>query len=146
MTMTTMTMKRATRCARHALLGALLLVAPSTVYAKDLCIQNNIYSGPIVGKAFSLPGKGKCKPFIGTVGGGSLTGTACTNTAGTITHFTIVDSALEALSLDIILPLPVSSPNYFARFCAADIGSGSSCNVLGITISVDYCAATVTIP
>ena len=144
----TMTTRYTSQCPRPALLAALLLVAPAMGYAKDLCIQSNIYSGqPIVAKGFSLPGKGKCKPFLGEVGGEPWTGTVCTNTAGQVTRFTIVDSALEALLLELILPLPVSSPNYFARYCQADIGGGGTCSGVDLTsISVDYCPTTVTIP
>ena len=138
-------------CARKfvcgAALGTLLALAPAVVAAKDLCIQNNIFGGgaPIVGKGFTLPGKGKCKPFVGFIGSSGATGSACTSTSGNVTHFTIYDNAVEVVWFDLILPLPSTTYN-FAEVCTADTGFGGSCNSIGITLNVDYCPSTVTIP
>src|SRR5580765_5169613 len=103
-------------------LGAALMLA-ATVQAKDFCVQtdDSAIASPgshtlFVGKHFSIPRSGKCKPWLGFTPNlhetpypsGQQSGVACTASDGTHVTFSIsTQIPTYGFALDVItLPLP----------------------------------------
>lgn len=73
-------------------LAAILLLMPGVLHG-DYCLADGAYI--LVGRGFTIPGKGKCKAFIGFQAGDAnapTTGTACTSSDGTTLSFTLSTS------------------------------------------------------
>jgi hypothetical protein len=122
--------------------AAVLGGAPGIARAKDLCVTIYGYPAPFVLRSFSLPGKGKCKPLAGSLGGSAISGTACTSSDGTTEHVMILDQSIETNAFDAHLPFPSST---FDQYCIASSAYPGSCSS-GASVSVAYCASPVTIP
>ena len=80
------------------LAAATLLIGtlPMAALAKDYCFLWTVNGAQrlVVGKGFKLPGKGKCKPFIGyeaSTAAGRLvwSGAACTSDDATLVHINL---------------------------------------------------------
>jgi hypothetical protein len=94
----------------------LVTALAGTARASDFCIEyteSNLLWGQLVGKGFRVPGPGRCKPFYGFAAGGAtgrtLTGSACTVSAGDKVRFTLTESYPGGWSgvfhVDLVLPL-----------------------------------------
>jgi len=74
---------------------SILVVVPGVSLAKDFCISFPGLPNQIVGRGFTVPGKGQCKPFTGfyTPGGNApVAGTGCTSTDGSVFSLTLTTS------------------------------------------------------
>jgi hypothetical protein len=122
--------------ALRIVLATFLAIALSKAVAQagDFCITQTGGLGlTYVGKAFTIPFKGKCKSWLGftTVIGVPVisTGTGCTTSSGTSLHLGITtpaptDSA-GVISDDIILPLPLGPTGTDAQQVLNASGVGS---------------------
>ncbi len=97
---------------------SILVLVPGVSLAKDFCVSFTGFSNQIVGRGFTVPGKGQCKPFTGfyVPGGNSpVVGSGCTSTDGSIFSLTLTASHPDpsgggAASIDSIsLALPADS-------------------------------------
>ena len=132
---------------RRPIVLALTLVALVTgvraAQAKDLCIVTSVYGGTLVGPGFTIPGKGKCKPFAGFISNEPFSGAVCTSSDATLVHFTLNDAYLTTTVLDMNLPLPTSTVSN-ASYCHADVaGPYGNCMYGGITATVEYCTMKI---
>jgi hypothetical protein len=104
------------------------LVGPA--HAADFCIKHwrvgeGVYFD-MVGKGFRVPGKGRCKPFVGfsasaqDPGVYDETGSACTATDGSKVRFVLTEmdrASSNVTFFEISLPLPLGpSGTYMRRF------------------------------
>ena len=78
---------------------SILVLVPGVSMAKDFCISFTAFpSSQFVGRGFTIPGKGQCKPFNGFFVPGKntpLSGTGCTSTDGSDFSLTTLNSSPE---------------------------------------------------
>jgi hypothetical protein len=123
---------------------ALLAFAPSAAQAKDYCVK--LPSAPtyiLVGRGFSIPPKGQCKPWTGfglQLGENSPSvGTGCTSSDGTHLSLTISTSfpenvgqfVTDAITLTLPMQTGTDGQILFAPPAAPQVGSldatGATC-------------------
>jgi len=89
----------------RAVVGGLsiLVLVPGVSMAKDFCINFTAFpTSGFVGRGFTVPGKGQCKPFTGfftAANNSPATGTGCTSTDGSNLSLTILSSEPESPGL-----------------------------------------------
>jgi len=87
-----------------ALVGTLLWVGNAR--ASDFCITESTGLGlTFVGKSFKIPGKGKCKPWIGFVKSGAnypSSGTACTTSDGSEVSVSITTAPFDGITNSLV--------------------------------------------
>ena len=133
-----------------AILGASVftLMLPGLSVAKDLCLTIGAGSPPyvLIGKGFTLPSKGKCKPWTGlTVQSNTNSpsaGTACTSSDASHMNFTITTSfpSTGDFFLDSI---SVALPGLTGTDFNARLGTGDT---IGSFTAVGAFCAPVPIP
>ncbi len=117
------------------LIVALVLSGPRLADAKDYCLRLNGVAD-LVGKNFSLPAKGKCKPFNGFAQGEFtsapfFSGDVCTSSDGSTAHFNLLSTnslGIEGLNLS----LNVATKTGSGQECIADTGAGGSCGAVSV--------------
>ena len=138
-----------------AILGASVftLMLPGLSVAKDLCLTIGSGSPPylLIGKGFTVPSKGKCKPWTGlteqgpTVGSSTNSpsaGTACTSSDGSHMNLTITTSFPS--SGDFFLDsISVALPGLTGTDFNARLGTGDT---IGSFTAVGAFCAPVPIP
>src|SRR5262249_28131589 len=104
---------------------AALATAASAAWATDLCIAFTSVPSHLTGKAFTVPRKNTCKPFMGFLSDGALgaiaSGTGCTSADGQLLRIHVTAQGAdvnfsESVECDFLLP----------SF------TGSNCNLKGI--------------
>jgi hypothetical protein len=123
-------------------LATTLGLGASAARAGDFCLTYDVIGGTqaIVGKAFKVPGHGRCKPFMGLLGGGlsslDVTGSACTASDGSHVRFalTALGAGGAPVFYHVDLPLPLGPAGsigvYSAQFGQgfAQLPHGYPCN------------------
>ena len=87
--------RRFTRMGTFAMAATLMAGLAGAAHASDYCID--VFDGgtyTVVGKGFRVPGKNRCKPFMGfTTQGFDVTGSACTAADGSHMQVVLTESA-----------------------------------------------------
>jgi hypothetical protein len=121
-------------------------MAPGLSAAKDLCLTINSSTYVLIGKNFTVPMRGKCKPWTGlTVQGNSNSpsaGTGCTSSNGSHLNLTITTTfpELGGFFLDSVT---LALPGLTGTDIDAQLGSGDS---IGSFSAVGAFCAPVPIP
>jgi len=108
---------------------SILVLAPGASLAKDYCISFTAFPGSeIVGRGFTVPGKGQFKPFTGFFLPGendAAAGTGCTSTDGSNLSFTITTSAPESGGAAFIDSISLSLPAHSGECSQTNLSSSS---------------------
>jgi hypothetical protein len=123
---------------KNALLTAVVftvvLLFGSFAVAGDYCIYLSDFDGVLVGKSFSLPGKGKCKPFQGYIDMNPFLwahGEACGSSDGTIINFNLsLVGSMSTGSLWLYLYRDTLT-GYTEKLCLLESGEDQWCHGAG---------------
>lgn len=137
----------------RAVLGglAMLVLVPGVSQAKDYCIGFTGFPGSeFVGRGFTIPGKGQCKPFTGfftAVKNAPAAGTGCTSTDGSNFSLTILSSwpgSGGVVFIDsITLSLPALSGEVSGEDNETQNISTPPANILSIPVTGKACTKVV---